>query len=79
MYLILSHLIIDLIKLKSLIKEVIGDLLTHSVDREYLSRSTVYEDNNSDIVVATSSRTTHNLKNISVKFHCSRHHFGNFC
>ena len=41
-----------------------------------MSRSTIYDDNNGDIVVATSTRMTPTSKHIAVKYHCFRQHVG---
>ena len=57
-YAALSHSVRALLLLKSLIKEVIDNL---GIDREnlkFVSRPTIYEDNNGAIVVATNTRTT---------------------
>ena len=42
----------------------------------FLSSSTVYEDNNKAMVVATSPRMTTTSKHISVKYHWFRQHVG---
>ena len=44
------HSVRDLLPLKSLIKEVIERLVIHSENLNFVSSSTVYEDNNGDIV-----------------------------
>ena len=41
-----------------------------------MSSSTVYEDNNGAIVVATSTRMTLSSKRIAVKYHWFRQHVG---
>ena len=47
-----------LLPLKSLIKEIITELGIDSEKLEFVSSSTVYEENNGAIVRATSTRTT---------------------
>ena len=49
----LSHSVRALIHLKSLIKEVIDNLGINCENLKFVSSSTVYEDNNGAIVVAT--------------------------
>ena len=75
-YVALSHSIRALLALKDLIKEVIENL---GIDSEYLkfvSSSTLYEENNRSIVVATSPRMTPTSKHIAVKYHWFRQHVG---
>ena len=43
---------------------------------KFVSRSTVYEDNNRAIVVATSPSITPSSKHISIKYHWFRQHVG---
>ena len=57
-YEVLSRSIIALIPLKSLIKEVIDNLGIYFEKLNFVSRYTVYEDNNWCIVVETSPRMT---------------------
>ena len=57
-YVALSHSIRALLTLNSLIKEVIDNLGIDSENLKIVSSSTVYENNNGDIAVATSPRTT---------------------
>ena len=54
----LYHSVRSLLPLKILIKEVIDNLGIDSKKLEFLSSSTVYEDNNGDIAVATSPTMT---------------------
>ena len=57
-YVALSHSVRVLLHLKSLIKEVIYNLGIDIEKLKFVSRSTIYEDNNGYIVVATSPRMT---------------------
>ena len=57
-YVALSHSVRELLTLKSLIKEVIDNLVIDSENMKFLLSSTVYEDNNGAIVMATSPRMT---------------------
>ena len=57
-YVALSHSVRALLHLKRLIKEVIDNLEIDCENLNFVSRSTVYEDNNGAIVVATSPRMT---------------------
>ena len=57
-YLELSHSVRALLPLTSLIKEVIDNLGIDIEKLKFVSRSTIYEDNNGSIVVATSPRMT---------------------
>ena len=52
----LSHSVRALLPLKSLTKEVIDNLGIDCENLKFVSRSTVYEDNNGAIVVATIPR-----------------------
>ena len=72
----LSHSVRELLPLKSLIKEVIDNLGIDSENLKFVSSSAIYEDNNGDIVVATSTRTTLTLKHITVRYHWFRQHVG---
>ena len=72
----LSNFIRALISLKSLIKEVIEKLVIDSENMKFVSSSTVYEDNNGSIVVATSSNMTPKSNHISVKYNWFRQHVG---
>ena len=55
--------------LKSLIKEVIDNLVIYSEKLNFVSSSTIYEDNNGSIVVATSPRMTLTSNHIAVNCH----------
>ena len=72
----LSHSIRALLPLKRLIKEVIDNLGIDSENLKFVSSSTVYEDNNGAIVVATDARMTPSSKHIAVKYHWFRQHVG---
>ena len=73
---LLSHSVRALLPLKSLIKELIDNLGIDCENLKFVSRSTVYEDNNGAIVVATSPRMTPSSKHIAVKYHWFRQHVG---
>ena len=73
-YVELYHSVRDLIPLKSLIKEVIDNLEINSESLKFVSSSTVYEDNNGSIVVATSPMMNHISKHIDVRCHWFRQH-----
>ena len=75
-YVVLSHSVRALLPLKSLIKEVIDNLGIDSENLKFVSRPTIYEDNNGAIVVATSQGMTPSSKHISVKYHWFRQHVG---
>ena len=75
-YVTLSHSVRALITLKSLIKEVIDNFGIDSENLKFVSSSTIYEDNNGAIVVATSPRTNPSSKQISVRYHWFRQHVG---
>ena len=77
-YVVLSHYIRALLTLKSLIKEVIDNFGIDSEKLKFLSISTIYEDNNGDIVVATIPRMTPKSEHISVKYNWFRQHFGKY-
>ena len=72
----LYHYVRALIPLKRLIQEVIKNLGIDSENLKFVSRSTIYEDNNRSIVVATSPRMTPTSKQIAVKYHWFREHIG---
>ena len=72
----LSHSIRALLPLKNLIKELIDNLRIDSEKLKFVSSSTIYEDNNGSIVVATSPRITPSSKHIAVKYHWFRQHVG---
>ena len=71
-----SHSVRALLPLKSLINEVIDNLGIDSENFKFVSSSTVYEDNNRAIVVATSPSMTPSSNHISVKYHWFRQHVG---
>ena len=73
---VLSHSVRGLLPFKSLIKEVIDNLGIDCENLKFVSSSTVYEDNNGAIVVATSPRMTPSPKHIAVKYHWFRQHGG---
>ena len=72
----LSHSVRELLPLKSIIKEVIDNLGIDSEKLKFVSISTIYEDNNEAIVVATSPIMTPTSKHISIKYHWFRQHVG---
>ena len=65
----LSHYFGALLPLKGIIKEVIDNLVIYNEKLKFVSRSTIYEDNNGAIFVATSQIMTPTQKHISVKYH----------
>ena len=71
-YVALSHSVRALVPLKSLIKEVIDNLGVYSEKLNFVSSSTIYEDNNRDIVMATSPRMNPTSKYIAFKYHWFR-------
>ena len=75
-YVVLSHYVRALLTLKSLINEVIGNLGIDSEKLKCVSISTIYEDNNVNIVVATSPSITPASKHIVVNYYWFRHHVG---
>ena len=72
----LYHSIRALIPLKILIKKLIYNLGIDIEKLKFVSCSTIYEDNNVAIVVATSPRMTPISKNIAFKYHWFRQHVG---
>ena len=72
----LFHSVRALLPLKSLIKEVIENLGIDSENLKFVSSSTIYEDNNGAIVVATSPSMTPTSKHIAVKYHWFRQNVG---
>ena len=68
-YVALSHSVRALLPLKSIIKEVIDNLVIDSEKLKFVSSSTIYEDNNRAIVLATSPRMTPISNHIAVKYH----------
>ena len=75
-YVSLSHSVREFLTLKSIIKEVIDNLVIDSEKLMFVSSSTIYEDNNGAIVVATSPRMTPTSNHIAVKYHWFRQHVG---
>ena len=75
-YVALSHSDRALYPLKSLIKEVIDNLGIDSENLKFVSISTIYEDNNRAIFMATSPRMTPTSTHIAVKYHWFRQHIG---
>ena len=63
------HSVRALLPLKSLIKEVIETLGIDIENLKFVSISTIYEDNNGSMIVATSTRMTPTPKHIDVKYH----------
>ena len=72
----LSHYVIDLLPLRIIIKELIENLLIYGNKIEFVSRSTVYEDNNSAIVVAISPSITPKSNHSYVNYHWFSQHVG---
>ena len=75
-YMELSHSVRALIPLKIIIKEVINNLVIDSAKLNFVSRSTIYDENIGSIVVATSSRMAPTSEHIAVKYHWFRQHVG---
>ena len=75
-YVTLSHSVRVLLHLNSLIKEVIENLVIKNKKLKFVSSSTIYEDNNGAVVVATSPRMTPTSNHIAVKYHWFRQHIG---
>ena len=75
-YVALSHSVRALLPLKILIKEVIDNLGINSENLEFVSSSTIYEDNNGAIVVAKSPKMTPTSEHIAVKNHWFKQHVG---
>ena len=74
-YVALSHSVRALLTLKSIIKEVINNLGIDSENLKFVSSSTIYEDNNGAIIVATSPRMNPTSKHIAIKYHWCRQNF----
>ena len=72
----LSHSVRALLPLNSLIKKIIENLRIDSENLNFVSISTVYEDNNGAIVVAKSPRMTLTPKQIDFTYHWFRQHVG---
>ena len=75
-YVALYHSIRALLPLKSIIKELIDNLVIDIQKLKFVSSSTMYEDNNISIVVATSPSMNPSSKHIAVKYHWFRQHVG---
>ena len=75
-YVALSHYVRELLPLKILIKEVIDNLGIDSENLKFVSRSTIYKENNGSIVVTINPRMTPTSKHISVKYNWFRQHVG---
>ena len=73
---VLSHSVRELIPLKSLIKEVIDNLRIDSERIKFVSRFTIYKDNNGAIAVVTSPSMTPTSNHIVVKYHWFRKYVG---
>ena len=71
----LSCSVIVLLLLKIIISELIEDLVIDSENLKFVSRYTVYEDNNLAIVVAKIPKMNHASKHIDVRYHWFRHQF----
>ena len=72
----LSHYVRAVLPLKSLIKEVIDNLVINCENLKFVSSSTIYGDNNGAVVVATIPRMTPTSNHIAVKYHWFRQHVG---
>ena len=75
-YVSLSHSVRVLLPLKSLIKEVIDNLVIDSEKMKFVSSSAIYDDNNGSIVVTTILRITPTSKHIDVRYHWFRQQVG---
>ena len=73
----LSNSVRALLTLKSLIKEVIDNLGNDSENLKFVSSSTIYEDNNGAIFVATRPSMTPTSNHIAIKDHGFRQYVGN--
>ena len=62
--------------MEKFIKEVVNNLVFDIEKLKFVSSSTVYEDNNVTIVVATGPMMTPASKHIAVRYHCFRQHVG---
>ena len=71
-YVVLSHSVSALLPLKSLIKGVIDNFGIDSEKMKFLLISTVYENDNGDIVLATSPRMNPTSNHIAIKYHWFR-------
>ena len=75
-YIALSTSMRSLLPLKSLVEEVASSLMN---DPSFLTStySSVFEDNNGALILATSLRMTHRSKHIAVPYHFFREHVAN--
>ena len=71
-YVELSHYVRDLLLLGILIKEVIGNLVIYSYNLKFVSISTVYGENNGEIIVEISLSMTLISNHISVRYHVEK-------
>ena len=76
-YVVFFHSVRALLTLKSLIKEVIDNLVIKSEKRKFVPISTVYDYNNGALVVTRSPIMTPTSKHIAVKYHWFRQNVGN--
>ena len=72
----MSHSVRALLTLKILINEVINNFGIDSEKLKFVSSSTVYEENNGDIVVETIPRMTSKSNHIAVNYHWFRQNVG---
>ena len=75
-YVTFLHSVSDLLPLKILSKDVVDNLDIKNENVEFVSRFTVYEDNNGAIIVEISPSMTTILRKIAVKYHWFRQHVG---
>ena len=75
-YVALSHSVRALIPLRSLSEEVIDNLVIDTEKLNFVSISTIYEDNNRSIVVAKSLSMNPTTKHIAIKYHWCRQQVG---
>ena len=75
-YLTLSHSVRDLLPLKSLTKKLIYNLVIDSENLEFVSRSTVYEENNGAIVLIEIPNMNPTSKHSYVKYNWFMQHIG---
>ena len=76
-YVVFAHSVRALLPMKSLIKEVIGNLGIESDKLKFVQISTLYEKNNESIIVATIPRMNPTPKQIAVKYHRFMQQVGN--
>ena len=77
-YVALYHYVIELIPLGIIIKEVIDNFVMDSYNLKFVSKFTVYEDNNIVIVIKTSPSTTYASENIYLNHHWFKQFIGNW-